>query len=185
MQRRQFIKLIAVSSIGTSSVADAETQPLTVSQQEGPYYPVEPIPDTNNLLLSDKHLGAELNLSGRVLDVSGKPLASARVEIWQCDGRGIYQHPRAPSNKTFDPEFRGAGATLTNADGRYEFVTIVPVPYTGRPPHIHTKIFVAGSEKLTSQIYLRDSGGDKRLKIDLEESTNTAFTATFDFVIKT
>ena len=59
------------------------------------------------------------------------------------------------------------------------------MPYTGRPPHIHTKVFVAGSEKLTSQIYLRESGGDKRLKIDLEESANTAFTATFDFVIKT
>ena len=185
MKRRQFIQLIAVSSISASSVADAETQPLTVSQQEGPFYPREPIPDTNNLLLSDKHLGSELQLSGRVLDVSGKPLASARVEIWQCDGRGIYPHPRAPSNKTFDPEFRGAGATLTNADGRYEFVTIVPVPYTGRPPHIHTKVFITDSEKLTSQIYLRESGGDKRLKIDLEENSNTTFTATFDFVIKT
>ena len=185
MKRRQFIQLIAVSSIGASAVADAETQPLTVSQQEGPYYPVEPIPESNNLLLSDRHLGSELHLSGRVLDVAGKPLASARVEIWQCDGRGIYPHPRAPSHKTFDPEFSGAGTSHTTADGHYEFVTIVPVPYTGRPPHIRTKVFDAGSEKLTSQIYLRESGGDKRLKIDLEENASTAFTATFDFVIKT
>jgi len=92
----------------------------------------------------------------------------------------ILQH-----HNTFDPEFRGAGASLTAADGRYQFVTIVPVPYTGRPPHIHAKVFVGGQEQLTSQIYLRESGGDKRLKIDLEEHSNTAFTANFDFVIKT
>ena len=185
MKRRQFIQLIAASSISASSVADSKTPSLTVSQAEGPYYPVEPIPASHNLLLSDRYQGSELNLSGRVMDISGEPVASARVEIWQCDGRGIYQHPSAPSYKTFDTEFRGAGASLTTADGRYQFVTIVPVPYTGRPPHIHAKVFVAGSEKLTSQIYLRESGGDKRLKIDLEENSNAVFAATFDFVIKT
>ena len=185
MKRRQFIQLIAASSISASSAADSETLSLTVSQAEGPYYPVEPIPDSHNLLLSDRHQGSELNLSGQVLDISGKPLTSARVEIWQCDGLGVYQHPAAPSFEDFDSEFRGSGASHTTADGRYAFVTIVPVPYTGRPPHIHAKVFVAGIEKLTTQIYLRESGGDKRLKIDLEENSNTAFTASFDFVIET
>jgi len=96
MKRRKFIQLIAASSISASCTADSKTHSLTVAQAEGPFYPVEPIPDSHNLLLSDKHQGSELNLTGRVLDVAGLPVASARVEIWQCDGRGVYQHPAAP-----------------------------------------------------------------------------------------
>lgn len=185
MKRRNFIQLVAVSSLTAACSADSGALELTVSQTEGPYYPLEPIPDSNILLLSDTFHGSELNLSGQVFDIAGTPIESARVEIWQCDGRGIYKHPAAPENKSFDSGFHGAGTSHTTSDGRYQFTTIVPVPYTGRPPHIHTKVFVSGQERLTSQIYLRDAGGDKRLKIDLDRDTSQAFAATFNFVVKT
>ena len=184
MKRRQFIQLIAASSLSTHCAADTNTPTLTVAQAEGPFYPVTPIPDSNNLLLGKSHLGSELQLSGHVFDSAGQPLAAARIEIWQCDGRGVYQHPRAPDTSDFDTNFAGAGATTTNNLGRYSFTTIVPVPYTGRPPHIHTKVFVNNSEKLTSQIYLRDSGGHKHLKVDLIENADATYLSTFDFVVK-
>ena len=183
MQRRQFIQLAAASSLAATTTANSSELPLTVKQVEGPFYPVQPIPDSNNLLLSPQHHGTELLLSGRVLNRSGKPQANARVEIWQCDGRGIYQHPSGPGHTSFDKHFRGFGATTTDNNGKYQFVTIVPVPYTGRPPHIHTKVFTDNKEQLTSQIYLRDNRGHDQLKIDLVKISNAIFTANFDFVI--
>ncbi len=185
MERRQFIQLIAASSLTPSLSAVAQERALTIEQTEGPYYPVEPITASNNLLLNDQFIGSELHLSGAVLKENGKTVDNARVEIWQCDGRGTYLHPAAPNTRNFDSNFRGAGATTTDATGRYQFITIVPVPYTGRPPHIHTKVFVQGKEQLTSQIYLRDSGGDQRLKIDPVASASSIYTAGFDFVIRT
>jgi len=183
VERRQFIKLIAASTLTTSCMADADGNTFTVSQTEGPYYPVVPIGNSSNLLLADNHLGSPLKLSGKVFDTDGNALSQARVEIWQCDGKGIYLHPNAPETSTFDQNFSGFGATVTDSNGSYEFTTIVPVPYTGRPPHIHTKVFLADREVLTSQIYLRNSGGDSRLKIDLTETPNAILTATFDFVV--
>jgi len=184
MKRRHFIQLIAASTLSAHCTADATTAALTVSQAEGPYYPVTPIPSSNTLLLSDKHLGSELQLSGRVLNQSGQAVPNARVEIWQCDARGVYPHPAAPNNTEFDSNFSGASATSTDSQGRYRFITIVPVPYTGRPPHIHTKIFIDNKEKLTSQIYLRDSGGHTKLKMDITESSTAIYLSTFEFVVK-
>lgn len=185
MKRRQFIQLIAASSLSTHCAADTALSTPTASQTEGPYYPLSPIPESNNLLLNSEHFGTELRLSGKVLNTEGQVLAGARVEIWQCDGLGIYPHPRAPKYTEFDPNFSGAGATIVDELGQYNFTTIVPVPYTGRPPHIHTKVFLNDAEKLTSQIYLKESGGHKHLKMALVEKSDQIYTSTFNFVINT
>ena len=36
--------------------------------------------------------GTSLDVTGRVVDRSGRPRAGARVEIWQCDAMGQYHH---------------------------------------------------------------------------------------------
>ena len=51
---------------------------------------------------------------------------------------------------------------VTGADGRYAFTTIKPVPYPGRAPHIHVKVF-AGRRELTTQFYI---AGDRRNAAD-------------------
>ncbi len=185
MHRRKFIHLVAVSSLGGTFASQSAAKSLktTASQAEGPYYPTSPIPESNNLLLSPDHKGDELHLSGQVLNPEGAPIANAKVEIWQCDGRGNYQHPAAPNKSEFDTAFRGFGATLTDSMGHYHFRTIMPVPYTGRPPHIHAKIFFGQKEQLTSQIYLKGNGGHKALKMDPVAQQNSVFAATFDFVV--
>ncbi len=81
-----------------------------------------------------------LHLEGRVLDLNGKPVDGALVEIWQCDAQGIYDHPRQPGRDRRDSAFQGYGRLLVKADGRYSFRTLKPVAYAGRTPHIHLKV---------------------------------------------
>ncbi|MEI7444722.1 MAG: intradiol ring-cleavage dioxygenase [Burkholderiales bacterium] len=128
------------------------TEP-TPSQMEGPYYPVEPIPVRSRLRELDgrRAQGTGLLLSGQVWS-EGRPVPDARVEIWQCDARGIYRHPAQRGEP--DPGFAGYGAQVTDAEGRWAFDTLMPVPYEGRPPHIHLRVKRAGRMVLTSQLYL-------------------------------
>ena len=58
---------------------------------------------------------------------------------------------------TGSPDFRYYGQFATDARGRYEMSTKKPGWYlngaTFRPSHIHVKIYVAGTERLTTQLY--------------------------------
>ncbi len=174
MQRRRVLRgLVAVTgSVGMAGILDgvaplsspahaADELPRTPSQAEGPYYPgVKPADADWNLLRvgADGSLpaGEPLDLHGRILDPSGQPVADATVEIWQVDGGGIYDHPRADDRDRFDRRFQGYGAAMTDPDGRYAFLSLVPVPYPGRPPHIHVKITRGSEEVLTTQLYIKD-----------------------------
>ena len=54
-----------------------------------------------------------------------------------------------------DPNFQGFGRTVTDAEGRYLFRTIRPVPYPGRTPHIHIAVFPPGEPPFITQLYVR------------------------------
>ncbi len=94
------------------------------------------------------------DLSGRVTEVDGRPLAGVRVEIWQCDANGRYRHPRDRQAVAEDPNFQGFGHTITDDEGRYRFRTIRPVPYPGRTPHIHAAVFPPNDTPFVTQIYV-------------------------------
>jgi len=106
-------------------------------------------------------MGTVLHLQGRVLDLNGKPVEGALVEIWQCDAHGIYDHPRQPGRERRDSAFQGYGRMMA-ADGRYSFRTLRPVAYPGRTPHIHVKVATAGGGLLTSQFYIAGEPGNER-----------------------
>ena len=89
-------------------------------------------------------LGEKIVVAGRVLDEDGKPVRNSLVEVWQCNAAGRYRHARDNHPAPIDPNFGGAGRTMTDADGRYEFTTIKPGAYpwgnhpnAWRPAHIH------------------------------------------------
>ena len=133
----------------------------TPAQTRGPFYPVQiPLDSDNDLVVIEGGSGiaeGEIsNVVGRVLDERGRPIGSVRVEIWQCDAHGVYRHPGDPRPNLRDTAFQGFGRTVSDSEGRFNFRTIVPVPYPGRTPHIHAKIIADGRAPLTTQFYLAD-----------------------------
>lgn len=137
-------------------VATAKTLALTPSQSEGPFYPDQALQDADFDLLKNGSAiysqGQAAWVSGIVTDPNGKPISGAVVEIWQCDHSGVYRHSRSSGNAPMP--FQGFGKVQVGADGRYRFRTIKPVPYSGRPPHIHYKLKLGNRELLTTQMYI-------------------------------
>ncbi|GLY78809.1 protocatechuate 3,4-dioxygenase subunit beta [Actinoallomurus iriomotensis] len=106
-------------------------------------------------------LGERIIVTGRVLDSSGRPVPNTLVEVWQANASGRYIHARDQHPAPLDPNFTGAGRCLTDADGRYRFVTIKPGAYpwrnhhnAWRPAHIHFSVFgTAFTQRLVTQMY--------------------------------
>ena len=107
--------------------------------------------DGRTLVARGEHLGLELQL----VDVNGRAIDGAEVEIWQCDAMAVYRHPgvRVVEGQ-FDPGFQGFGATRSTADGGLRMRTIRPVPYPGRTPHIHVAVRPRGLEPFVTQLYV-------------------------------
>ncbi len=98
----------------------------TPAQTEGPFYPTAFPADMDNDLVqvrgqAAQAMGTILHLEGRVLDLNGRPVDGALVEIWQCDAQGLYDHPRQPGRERRDSAFQGYGRMLVRADGSYSF----------------------------------------------------------------
>ncbi len=74
-------------------------------------------------------IGERILVHGRLLDEDGRPVRNALVEVWQANAAGRYRHKADQCNMPLDPNFTGAGRTLTDADGHFLFRTIKPGPY--------------------------------------------------------
>lgn len=106
-------------------------------------------------------LGERIIVTGRVLDENGDPLPDTLIELWQCNAAGRYHHDSDHHNAPLDPNFRGFGRVLTDAEGRYRFTTIKPGAYpwrnhpnAWRPAHIHFSVFGRTMlERLVTQMY--------------------------------
>ena len=163
--RRFLIAGAGAALIGAPSILRASASALpTPAQSEGPFYPVAlPLDHDNDLVAVSgqeaQARGTIAHVSGRVRDLAGRPVAGARVEIWQCDWQGVYLHPRDRGANRRDAGFQGFGATESDAAGAYRFRTIRPVPYAGRTPHIHFRV-ETGGHRLTTQMYVAGEPGN-------------------------
>ena len=149
--------ILAAPSLLVPGAALAALAP-TPGASEGPFYPVRmPNDDDADLIRVEgavREAGGDiLRLAGRVLDANARPIAGARIEIWQCDANGVYLHPGDRQRASRDAGFQGFGHAKADAAGRVAFRTIVPVPYPGRTPHIHVKVLRGGRDLLTTQLY--------------------------------
>src|SRR5687768_10027053 len=162
-RRRAVAAAVALPFCWTAARAQAPLR-RTPSQTEGPFYPVRLPDDSDADLLRngarEYKRGDAAAVSGQVLDLAGKPVAGAQVEIWQCDEAGHYHHPGDGGRA--DPSFQGFGRVTVGADGRYRFRTIRPVAYSGRTPHIHVKVKLASRELLTTQLYVAGDPHNER-----------------------
>jgi protocatechuate 3,4-dioxygenase beta subunit len=116
----------------------------------GPYYKSNA--PFRNKISPDNHSGEKLIVEGKILRNDCKTLvAEAVLDVWQANETGNYE----------DEWYRGQ--VRTSADGSYMFETVIPKGYgqgTGyRPPHIHFKVFVGGTEAVTSQMFFPEAKG--------------------------
>jgi protocatechuate 3,4-dioxygenase beta subunit len=138
---------------------------------DGPFYPDRLPLDTDNdlLILNDgltPAVGEIAHFSGRLLAENGGPVRNAFIEIWQSDVNGSYIHTEGRNDGKLDANFQGYGRFLTDAEGRYYFRTIKPVPYTlqgqFRAPHIHVAVSKAGRRIMATQALVKGHEANAR-----------------------
>ena len=152
-KRQEFI--LWSDTLGLSMLVDALAHELPAGATEstvlGPFYvPGSPQRGYGESIVLEGAAGVPALVYGRVLDVSGAPIAGAELDVWQNGADMLYavQRPEAPED-----HLRGRFAS--REDGSYAFVAVRPVPYpipddgpvgsmltaTGRhpwrPAHIH------------------------------------------------
>jgi len=112
----------------------------------------------HSTLAQDRPEKIPVRLSGFLLDDDGNAISGGKLQIWQTDTLGTYDHPRSMNIEDgLDPDFQYYGTATSGEDGSYSFLTIRPEHYPARPEsHIHFKIFVDDALVLTTQMYFRD-----------------------------
>jgi protocatechuate 3,4-dioxygenase alpha subunit len=102
-------------------------------------------------------------IRGRVLDGAGAPVADAMIEVWQANRAGRYAH--AADDRATPPleaGFTGFGRVETDAEGRFEIVTVKPGPVPGpggtvQAPHLELTVFARGVLRhLVTRMYFPD-----------------------------
>ena len=152
-----------------SNVLRAPSRPLirvpaNLRDLAAPVYGHLPIGETDNDLTrhhAAAPIGERIVVAGRVVDEDGRPVPGTLVEVWQANSAGRYLHAVDDHPAPLDPNFTGAGQTLTGDDGVYRLTTIKPGPYpwanhpnAWRPAHIHFSLFGHSFEsRLVTQMY--------------------------------
>ena len=150
---------------------------------EGPFYK----PDTpeRRMLRDAATVGVPLTVRGRVFADDCRPLAGAVLDVWSCDGNGVYDNDG----------YRLRGHQFTDAGGAFAFETVKPKDYRNfgihRTPHIHVKVQGRDTKLLTTQLYFPGEALNAQdwfyrddLLVRLERAAPAAYLATFDFVLR-
>src|ERR1051326_5749109 len=106
--------------------------PVTETELTGPAFGDADVGELDHDLTrqhAGEPLGERIVVTGRVLERDGRPVRNTLIEIWQGKTAGRYVHHVDQHPAPLDPNFTGAGRCLTDAEGRYRFVTIKPGAY--------------------------------------------------------
>jgi protocatechuate 3,4-dioxygenase beta subunit len=146
----------------------------TLSEITGPIFGPEVV-GPNDHDLTRQHegepIGQRIVVAGQVRDGNGTAIPSTLIEVWQANAAGRYAHAEDSHDAPLDPNFTGGGRCLTDPEGNYRFVTVVPGAYpwqndpnAWRPAHIHFSLFgPAFATRLITQMYFP---GDPLLEYD-------------------
>jgi len=161
--RRELLRIGVTASVAAVWVprgllwgwAQADLPP-TPSAILGPFYPViKPAEQDSDLSHLSGHRaraqGQVIHVAGRVLNSRGEPVRDARVELWQANTFGRYNHPSDANPAPLDPDFQGYGVQLTDRAGRYRY----PFDATRtRAPHLHFQV-TGRSDECVTQLFFR------------------------------
>jgi catechol 1,2-dioxygenase len=168
-ERRQEFVLWS-DALGLSMLVDAleHAAPAgaTESTVRGPFYVADSPLREYGANMSQRSAGVPALVHGRVIDLEGRPIAGAELDVWQNGDDRLYavQQPEGPEDHL-------RGRFLTREDGGYAFVgvrpTPYPIPYDGpvgamleasgrhpwRPAHLHMIIRAPGYRTVTTHVF--------------------------------
>ena len=176
--RRQFL----LAGLALCVPARAQQCRPTPSDQLGPFY-TRNAPEQTELCTSGSGGKERLVVTGRVLGVDCKPLIGALVEVWHADANGDYSH--FTRGKKDDTSCLLRASIRTDAEGRYQFSTIMPAEYPGRPRHIHYRVSHGTYVTLDTQLYFsRERGVAEGLVVALQRDDKGLSRVSFDVTLQ-
>jgi catechol 1,2-dioxygenase len=186
--------ILASDLLGLSTLAvmlnnaqRGETDPALL----GPFWRAEsPRYKAGASIAHDAQPGTDLEVRGEVVDLDGRPVAGALVDVWQASPVGLYEN-QDPNQ----PDHNLRGRFETDAAGRFHFRTVrpagYPVPTDGpcgellraqdrhpyRPAHIHFMISREGFRTLITQVFAND---DDVIQSDVVFGVTPALSGNFE-----
>ncbi|CAN7662321.1 intradiol ring-cleavage dioxygenase [Neorhizobium sp. LjRoot104] len=192
-ERQEFILLS--DTLGFSMLVDAinNRRPAGATENTvfGPFHvagaPIRQMGDT--ISLDGK--GESCLFVGRVVDLDGRPVEGARIDVWSDNADGYYdvQQP------DIQPKWNNRGIFITGPDGSYRFIGIKPVSYPipddgpvgqmlaslgrhpYRPAHTHYLVTAEGYQKLVTHTFV---GDDAYLGSDTVFGVKSSLVAPFE-----
>src|SRR5688500_10846488 len=177
-KRQEFILLSDVLGLSMMVVAlNHKTEPgATEATVLGPFFAhgAKEFGYGGDLRAGATMSGEDVWVSGRVLSVDGKPIATAALDIWQAKADGIY-------DLQTEGEFELRGRVKANAKGEYAFASYKPkfysIPMDGpvgeliratsnrhmRPAHMHAIVSAPGYQQVITHVFVE---GDPHLDGD-------------------
>ncbi|MBL0371882.1 6-chlorohydroxyquinol-1,2-dioxygenase [Rhizobium sp. KVB221] len=192
-ERQEFILLS--DTLGFSMLVDAINNRRPAGSTEntvfGPFHVVgAPVLAMGDCISLDGK-GESCLFEGKVLDLEGRPIEGARVDVWSDNADGFYdvQQP------DIQPKWNNRGIFVTGPDGCYSFVGIKPVSYPipddgpvgqmlgnlgrhpYRPAHMHYMVTADGYQKLVTHTFV---GDDPYLQSDTVFGVKTTLVAPYE-----
>jgi protocatechuate 3,4-dioxygenase alpha subunit len=129
---------------------------LTPSQTVGPFLSLGLTWLEGHLVVPADTPGA-VRISGVLRDGAGEPVTDGLIETWQADADGRFDHADDPRGAS-GSGFHGFGRCATDADGRYQIVTVKPGALgDGQAPHLDVSVFARGLlDRVVTRIYFPD-----------------------------
>ncbi|MDP9115503.1 MAG: intradiol ring-cleavage dioxygenase [Acidobacteriota bacterium] len=168
-RRQEFILLsdtLGVSML-TDLMSNRKPAGATESTVFGPFHRAgAPEKQYGDSIVGADRDGTKTFMYGRVLDLHGKPIAGAELDVWQAAADGLYDIQDESLG-----EMNMRGKFKTDQDGRYLVVTTRPVPYRipsdgpvgqmleatkrhpWRPAHVHFVVSAPGYSPLTTHVF--------------------------------
>lgn len=168
-QRQEFILLSDVLGASMLTVAMNQARPpgATEATVFGPFHVDDAprLPDGADIAAGAP--GEPLWADIEVVDLDGRPLAGAEVDVWQADADGLYDVQRAELGTVR----RARGVFTADAAGRVRFRAVAPTPYPvptdgpvgrllrasgrhpWRPAHLHFRITAPGCGTLVTHLF--------------------------------
>ena len=205
-KRQEFI--LMSDTLGVSMLVDALNYRTSAGATEstvlGPFHREQaPELPLGGSISKDPADGPPCIVSGTVKDPKGKPVAGAKLDIWQGGEDGLYDSQKGDAMNL-------RGVFRTDAQGRFHFRCVTPnfypVPNDGpvgrmlvatgrhpmRPPHLHFWITAPGFKPLITHLFVRggkylDSdavfGVKPELIVDFKKGKDGMARASYDFVL--